>query len=426
MSPLISLSSLIRILRRRALLITVVVICGSILSVLYALNRPAVYETSAVIQIEAPQVAAALPGATTALVSSSNRNRLKLIEQKLMSRDSVLAVVDKFDLFNRPADLTPAEKVTALREAVDIVELIDPAQAWRSEVQPSGLVIYVRLDNPHQAADVANELLSQVLLEGKKRSESQTTQTLAFFEAEEDRISMAIDALEMEFARYKEQHAESLPDVIPDQREQLALLRQSQLDLENQLIQIETSSDRLRAEERARQADILRQQIALVDGRIAQLEAALSAAPEVARVFALLSRQSTQLQAEYQQITTRRTEAAMARQLESQDQFERFEVLETALVPEFAVSSGKRKIAMAGGLASVFAGLGLALLLEMFSPVLRTSRHVEQALDIRPVVIIPHLDRPRGRGYAPANTSVANTDRAPLRKRISRLFTRGS
>ncbi|MCG7494056.1 Wzz/FepE/Etk N-terminal domain-containing protein [Thalassobius sp. Cn5-15] len=418
MSSLISPSSLYRILCRRALLIIATMICGSILSVLFALNRPAVYEASAVIQIEAPQVSTALQGAGTAIVSSNNRNRLKLIEQKLMSRDSVLAVVEKFDLFNRSADLTQAEKVTALRESVEIVELIDPSQAWRTDVQPSGLVITARLEDPEQAADVANELLAQVLVEGKKRSEGQTTQTLAFFEAEEARISAAMDALEIEFARYKEQHADSLPSVITDQREQLALLRQNQLTLENRLIQIETSSERLRTDERVRQAEVLRQQIALVNERIAGIERALAGAPEVERVFTLLARQSAQLQTEYQQITQRRTEAAMARQLESQDQFERFEVLETALVPEYAVTSRKFKIVLAGCIASVFGALGLALLIELLSPVLRTSRHVEQALDVRPVVIIPHLRTPRG-------YTAANTDRPPLRRRLAGLFGRG-
>lgn len=414
MSPLISLSSLYRVIRRRAFFICVVALCGSILSVLYALNRPATYEASAVIQIEAPQVAAALPG-STAIATSNNRNRLKLIEQKLMSRDSVAAVVDKFDLFGREGGLTEGEKVAALRESVEIVELIDPTQAWRPDVQPSGLVITVRLDNAVQTAEVANELLAQVLVEGKKRSESQTTQTLAFFETEEARISAAIEALEIEFARYKEQNAPSLPSAIADQREQLARLRTNQLELENQLIQIETSSERLRAEERARQADILRQQVALVNERLAVVEMALAKAPEVERVFSLMSRQLEQLQAEYQTVTTRRTEAAMARQLESQDQFERFEVLETALVPDYAVSSGKRKIAMAGGVASLLAALGMAFLLELMSPVLRTSRHVENELDIRPVVIIPQLKKPRRSSWFwRATPATLATGAAPL------------
>lgn len=387
------LSGFLRMCRRRALIMVAVVICGSIMSLLYALNRPAIYEATAVIQIEAPQIATTLPG-STGITTSNNRNRLKLIEQKLMSRDSVLAVVEKFDLFSG-AGVPESEKVNNLREAVRIVELIDPAQAWRPDAQPSGLVITARLGEAQQAADIANEFLAQVLVEGKKRSESQATQTLTFFETEEARIAAAIEGLEIEFARFKEQNADSLPSVVSDQRLQLVRLQENQLELENQLIQLETSGERLRAGERARQSEILGQQVALVSERITAIENSLRAAPEVERIFTLMSRQLEQLQSEYTLVTTRRTEAAMTQQLESQDQFERFEVLETALVPEYAVSSGKRKLAMAGGVASVIAAVALAFLLDLLSPVLRTSRHVERELDIRPVVIIPEMKRPR-------------------------------
>ena len=66
---------------------------------------------------------------------------------------------------------------------------------------------------------------------------------------------------------------------------------------------------------------------------------------------------------------------------------------------------------MAGGVASVIAAVALAFLLDLLSPVLRTSRHVERELDIRPVVIIPEMKRPR-RGWnlfraAPASVAGA-------------------
>ena len=405
------LSGLRHMLRRRALIILVVTFCGCALSLLYAMNRPAIYEATAVIQIETPQVAATLPGGGATQLSNS-RNRLKLIEQKLMSRGSVLSVVEKFGLFAEDPNMSDSEKVDQLREAVQIVELIDSSQAWRSDVQPSGLVITTRLDNARQAADIANEFLSLVLVEGKKRSESQANQTLAFFQQEEERISAAINALELEFARYKEQHAAALPSNISAQRDLLARLQQNQLELESQVIQLETNTTRLRSDERQRQQQVLNQQLALVVERIAEVQSALAEAPEVERVYSLMQRQLEQLNSEYQLITSRRTEAAMTRQLESQDQFERFEVLETALVPEHSMSKGKRKIALAGGAASLMAALGLALLLDLISPVMRTSAQMVRELDLRPVVIIPQMKKPRRRLFARASPVVLSAGMA--------------
>lgn len=393
MNSLLSLSSLQRALKRRALLIAAVFICGTILALLYAINRAAVYEATAVIQIESPKITTNLASGGT--VTTTNDNRLKLIEQKLMSRDSILAVVEKFDLFSTDPSLTESMKAGLLRDAVRITELIDPAQAWRPNVQPSGLMITVRFDDARQAADIANEFLSQVLVEGKERSESRAAQTLAFFEEEEARVRAEIESLSLEFARFKERNAASLPSNIDAQQEQLARLRESQLEIETRFIELETNSARLRPEERQRQSELLRQQLSLVESRITETEKALAAAPEVERLHDVMNRALGQLQEQYELITTRRTEAAMAQQLESQDQFERFEVLETALVPDYPVSSGKTKLVIAGAIASLMAALGLAFVFEWFSPVMRTSEKVERELGLRPVVIIPTLARPK-------------------------------
>ncbi|WP_373049757.1 GumC family protein [Thalassovita aquimarina] len=393
MNSLLSLSSLRRALKRRALLIATVFICGTIMALLFAIKRPAVFEATAVIQIEAPKVTTNL--ASGATVTTTSGNRLKLIEQKLMSRDSILAVIEKFDLFGGDAAPSDSIRVGLFRESVQITELIDPAQAWRPDVQPSGLSITVRLGDARKAADIANELLAQVLAEGKKRSEIRASQTLAFFETEEARIGAEIEALSLEFARFKERNAASLPGNTEAQQDQLSRLQETQLEFENRFVELETNSSRLRAEERQRQSELLSQQLSLVETRIADIEKALAAAPEVERLYRMMERELEQLQGQYSTITTRRTEAAMAQQLESQNQFERFEVLETALVPEYPVSSGKKKMVLAGAIASLLVGLGLGFIFEWFSPVLRTSEQVERELGLRPVVIIPVLQKPQ-------------------------------
>ncbi|MDX1781087.1 MAG: Wzz/FepE/Etk N-terminal domain-containing protein [Thalassovita sp.] len=405
MNSLFSLSGLRRALKRRALLISAVFICGTLLALLHAVNRPAIYEATAVIQIESPKVTTNLASGDT--ITTTSDNRLKLIEQKLMSRDSVLAMVEKFDLFADDPSLSDSMKVAKLREAARITELVDPSQAWRPDVQPSGLSITVRFDDARQAAEIANEFLSQVLVEGKKRSESRATQTLTFFEAEEARVEREIEALSLEFARFKEQNAASLPAKIDAQQDQLARLQESQLEIETRFIELETNSARLRAEERQRQSELLGQQLSLVETRIAEIENALAAAPEVERLYNAMERELGQLQDQYTAITTRRTDAAMARQLESQDQFERFEILETAVIPEYAVSSGRKKLLLAGTVASLLAGLGLAFVFEWLSPVMRTSEQVERELGIRPVVIIPVLKKRRRALRLPAAAMLA-------------------
>ncbi|WP_420569063.1 Wzz/FepE/Etk N-terminal domain-containing protein [Thalassovita sp.] len=397
MSQQFSFSSIISALLRRFWLVFWITALGSIAAVVFALNRPAVYETSAVIQFEMAQVEENLTSPGAASRSTSVETRLKLIEQKLMSRDSLLEVIEKFDLFTGDAEMTDAQKVFALRTAARISTLIDPDQAWRPTVQPSGLIITVQLDDAQTAADVANELLSRVLIEGKSRRAVRAEKTLAFFVAEEERVSAEISVLEQELAAYKTANQASLPGNLLSQRDQLARLNDSLLAVEQQLIQLQTQRERIRAEDLERQTNLLRKQKLLLQERIQIVQTALNVAPEIERQINAMERRLGQLQDELSVITTRRADAAMNQQLESQNQVERFEVLETALVPEHPVSSGRRKLVAAGAIASLMLAVGLALGLEFMNASIRTSAQLEKELDIRPVVVIPNLDRQKYR-----------------------------
>lgn len=387
MGQISTISDVLGLLRRRAWLIVLVLMIGFPMSVLFALGRPQLFEATAVIQIEAPQVAATTVTQPGAIAEADSQ--LDLIQQKLMSRDSLTAVIAKFGIF--PADMSITEQVGLLRQAITITKLVDPARAWQPNVQPSGLSITVRLANAQMAADVANAFLANILAEAQRRSEGRATRTLAFFEAEELRIGAEIAAGEAEFARFKEANGASLPDGLISQRDQQSRLVQARIALDQKIIELQTNANRLRADEVARQRDLLEQQRNLIIQNIAALQVALDAAPEVQRQLSAFDRQLAQLQEEYRVITARRTEAAMTQLLETQDQAERFEVLETAIVPEFSISASRKKVALAGAFVSGLLALGLAYAVELLNPAIRTAAQLERQLGVQAVIVIPYL-----------------------------------
>ena len=157
MGPIATLDDLWRALWRRALLIVAIAGLGTGLSLLYALSRDHTWQATAVIQIEAPRVASSLTDQST----QSPSTMIKLIEQQVMSRDNIAALIDQFKPF--PEDMSFTEQVGAMRGAVNMVELIDPAMAWRPDVQPTGLSITVELGDPDIAANVANAILDSIV-----------------------------------------------------------------------------------------------------------------------------------------------------------------------------------------------------------------------------------------------------------------------
>ena len=384
-----ALDNLLGVLRRRFALILGIALIGAALSVLYATSLPREYETTAVIQIEL----ADLPGTSSGQAAGTRaKHRLTLITQQLMARDSLVQVIADLGLFS-DTDLSMAEQVTALRKAVRIRQIVEGGESWRPDQVPSGLEITVRLNDPELAAQLANTFLDRILTQSEARRQAQVSQALTFYENEAARVEAKIAALEARIARFKQENAASLPSGISGLRAQLAALRSTELEIERQIIGLRTSANRLREDALERQIAQLEEQRALVAQRIARIEQAIDAAPEAERALNALTRAQDQLQEQLGVITRRRAEAEMEAMLETSQASERFEVLEHALVPENPVAPSRKKIAVAGTALFFVLGLGLALVLEMLNPAIRTASQMEEELGIAPIVTIPDLSR---------------------------------
>jgi len=393
MAQIDSVGHALKALRRRAVLIVVLLVLGTGLSLWMALTRERIYEAFASVQIETPQITVTSGSGTTNPIET----RIRLIEQKLLSRETLLALANEQNLFRTEPPLSDGMRVDMLRDAVQIQRLVDPTQSWRTDLQPTGLLIGVRMGEAQQAADVANAMLDLVMREGRDRATRRADNTLTFFETEEARVRAEIAAVEAQIAQLKTDRAGALPEAAAARTDRLAMLREAQLALEQQVISFETNRDRLRDEEARRQAALLEQQSLLISDRIAEVETLINAAPEVERELNMLERSRARLQDEFTVVTTRRADAAMSQVLENSAQTERFEVLETALVPDAPISTSRRELAVSGFLVSLLVAFGVALGLEWMSPYLRTSAQIERTLGIRPVIVIPDLRIPRAR-----------------------------
>ncbi|SLN42778.1 Chain length determinant protein [Roseovarius gaetbuli] len=384
MGSIQSLPGLYRMLRRRLWLIAFVTLAGSVGAVFFALNQPRAYEATAVIQIETPQVGRDITGR---VVPTDAMQRLQLIEQRLMARDNLIKVIDKHALFADAPNMPLPQKIFNLRISTRIEQISVGLQGVATT--PSGLSVTVRLGDAQKAADIANEFVDTVLTQNRERRLALVRETLGFYSAEEERVSAQIAAVEADIAEFKRANADALPENAGALRTQLNMLNETTLEIERQIIALQIDSSRQRQEVFARQVEQLTDQRNLVGARIARIEDAIAAAPRVERELGALLRSQTQLQEQLNTITRNRVEAEMSSVLENSQQQERFEILETAIPPAIPVSTSRKKLALMGGVASLLAGLGLAFLLEIMNPALRTAAQLEQELDITPVVTIP-------------------------------------
>jgi tyrosine-protein kinase Etk/Wzc len=391
-----SVEEIVSALMRRAVMILAIAFLGCVVSVYYALSQPKSYQATAVVQIEDAQVPDQLAGAS--LTDDDAARRVRLIEQRLMARDNLVRLMDQYDLFSEDPTMTVNQRVNGMRSAARIQEIRTPVPGYGAGgVAPSGLMITVELNDPDKAALVANELMAMVIEQSRDRSVSRARDTVDFFAEEETRVSTEIEALDARIAGFKRDNAEQLPAGMGDLRTQLSSLRETELNLDQQILTIETTSERQREEVKQRQIALLQEQKALIAARVSQLETLIQGAPEVERALNGLEREMTRLQELYEVTTRRKAEAELGRALEDRQATDRFEVLETALPPQYAVSGSRKKIAVVGAVVSLLAGLGLAFAVELMNPVIRNPAQMERALGVQPVVSIPRVSTRRDR-----------------------------
>ena len=406
MGPIRTLEDLFDMLRRRAFVIFWIVVLGAMVSVWVALKQQHSYESAAVLQITRPKIAGELAKST---VDGSSARRLQLIEQRLMARGSVEEIIEKFGLYgNLP--LHPSEKVALLRESVLLTGVAAAREGFTDDGTISVLTITAQMPTPEQAQAVASEFASRTIELSQSSRIEQARETLLFFTDKANALTAEIAALEDEITAYRNSNNVALPGGIEMRREEISSLNTGLLEIEREQIELRRQADQTTSNQRPATAQrmlaVFEEKLATLEAqrellleRRAALESSLQTTPEVERQLGVYERRMDQLQGELETISQRLAEAEVGFRLESSRQAERLTVIEPASLPDYPITSGRKKLALMGLVASIGMAMGVAFLMELRHPVLRSVAQMERETGLTPVVAIPLLDtRPRKRG----------------------------
>ncbi|GLS85398.1 hypothetical protein GCM10010873_03710 [Cypionkella aquatica] len=440
MGQIQSIEELVSLLLRRRWMIILITLTGLLAAVVFAKTRPDIYESAAVIQIEGAQVAETnAQGGQVQPDGGGSAQILQTIEQRLTTRDALNAVIERHNLFADQPQLANDEKLIALRSSVTF-QAVDSAggQAFGQGRSISAIIVAVRYGDPEMAAQLANDFAQGILDQSAAGQRSRADTNVAFFREEEARVYEQISKLEAEVAAYKNANADAMPTLTDARRDEIVSLsddlRQATQDLvglqneQNAITQkqVQRETDKRRFDDIAAQIDVLNAQIASINTRKSAIETALAATPEVERVLAGYDRQLQQLQGQYDNVTQRMAEAETTQRLSERQQAERFTLLDRALSPEYPTGGGKKKIAIAGAVASLLAALTLAFVLDLMRPVVRTAAQMQRQLDLEPVVCIPEIRAPKGRLGSAALRLIDNPKRAAFGLRRFAMIAGGA
>lgn len=203
-----SVNDYIAIIKHHAVLL--IVSCAAILgvSIAVAMSLPPTFESSGTILIESQQISPELVAANNGTFADE---RIEVIRQRVMTRENLAAIIDKYNLFSTQGrHLSVSEKIDEMRNAI-AVTLVSAAIKGRGEV-----TIAFRLSFEHRqpeiATQVANELVTLFLNENIRQRTERANENTEFAKQEADKLEVALNAQDSRVAEFKEKFSDALPE----------------------------------------------------------------------------------------------------------------------------------------------------------------------------------------------------------------------
>jgi len=236
----LTLQDYLSILKRRGLLMAAVFVGVFAIAFIVTISLPPVYRATGTIMVESQQIPTDLVAAT---VTSFADERIEIIRQRVMTRDNLLVIANRFNLYGDSSSrLTPTETVEIMRAAIN-VQLVNANIQNR---QRATIAFTVSFDHhrPELTQRVVNELVTLFLNENVRVRTERAALTTEFLTQEADKLRTELETLETEMANYRLQHGGALSDNVAMTMNSLQRLES---ELRNAERDLRSSQDELRA-----------------------------------------------------------------------------------------------------------------------------------------------------------------------------------
>jgi polysaccharide biosynthesis transport protein len=431
---------------RRPLLVVIPFVVCVVAALATSFLMPKKYRSSTLILVDSDKIPDSfVPQAP----GDESRKRLYTLNQEILSRTRLEKVINELDPYPAVRNKEPlGQTVERMREAIAINTKGDDAFT----------VEYVHTD-PHIAQKVTNRLTTLFIEEGAQRREDQVEGVSRFIETQLEEARKELEAREAALGKFKQEHMGTLPQQLDTNLSALGRLQLEQQSVseniraaQDRLAMLATQGPAATAgSTTSAELRVLKGQLGELRGRytdehpdvrnlaarIASLEKALDAgtlpggaadltddvrreiqslmakreeinrrigalqgrvegAPRTEQELATLTRDYQKLNENYLALLNKKLDAQMAEKLEKQWKGERFKVLDPASFPEQPFFPNKPLFLVAGAVAGLCLGFGLALGADFLDHSIRTAAEIERLFAQPVLATIGHISVPRG------------------------------
>jgi polysaccharide biosynthesis transport protein len=126
--------------------------------------------------------------------------------------------------------------------------------------------------------------------------------------------------------------------------------------------------------------------------KLDKMHTLVTLAPQVEKGYNDLLRERDNTVKKYTELKEKLLDAKLFQTQEEQQKGQTLTIIEKPIIPRHPEKAIRRKVAIGGFFAGLFAGLGFALLLEFLDPSVRGYRAVREITGLMPLIIIPYIE----------------------------------
>ena len=209
-----SLSDMLVVLSRRRRLAAWVAGGVALIALAVAFGLPAVYRSTATILIQEQEIP---PEMVRSTVTSFADERIQIISQQVMTRATLLAMVERHSLYERVRQReTNEDLIDRMRRDIRVTPISAEVTDRRTGA-PSKATIAFSLSYDSEVAGnaqkIANELVTLYLNENLKNRQQKAAETTSFLEDERTRIGARLSEAEQKLAAFKRRYPDRLPEM---------------------------------------------------------------------------------------------------------------------------------------------------------------------------------------------------------------------
>jgi uncharacterized protein involved in exopolysaccharide biosynthesis len=390
----LSVSYFYDILKRRALYFAIPFVLILALGSIVTLAWPAQYLSEGKILISSQEIPTDLVRPTVATLSNE---RILYIEQRIMTRDNLVAIAKKFNLkMGWQGQITGTELTDFVRSRTKIKPVELTMQSERK--QAIAFTVGFEYEQPQIALGVANELVTVILNEDVRSRSNFAAETTKFLDREVKRLEEQLSLVNTKIAERTRSRTGG-PTEASDDAKDLAALRAllviKRADYSENHPDIRAIKRRIEALEKTNGRTDINAEASTKTTAEATADAAAQKVPFSADTptqgMDTLETQRITLRTELGNASQRLTAARMGESLERGQHSERLEVIEQPTMPKKPTSPNRPKIfALVLGFA-LMTGSGLVVASEALNPAIRRSTDLLKLIDGHLIVAIPNI-----------------------------------